>query len=259
MVYKVIDVSYHNGIIDWNKVKEDGVDGAIIRCGYGDNIAAQDDKQWRRNADECTRLGIPFGVYLYSYAKSSAQARSEAEHVLRLIKGYRLSYPVYCDLEEAGCEAYAVQNAIIFGDMIEQAGYWCGIYANNHWFNSVIKDKLDRFTKWIARYSSNKPDKACDMWQYTSSGRVDGVSGVVDINECYRNFPKETGSIPGINNHPAQKKDDVQEFLAYIASADVHRLASEVMAGKYGDGAVRKVVLGNRYEEVQAVVNRMNK
>ena len=108
---KVIDVSYHNGTIDWEKVKAAGVDGAILRCGYGDNIASQDDKQWKRNADECTRLGIPFGAYLYSYAKSTAQAKSEAEHALRLIKGYKLSYPVYYDLEEHGTESGAVERA----------------------------------------------------------------------------------------------------------------------------------------------------
>ena len=79
---RVIDVSEHQGTINWDAVKGH-IDGAILRCGYGDNIASQDDKQWKRNADECTRLGIPFGVYIYSYATSDAQAKSEAEHVLR--------------------------------------------------------------------------------------------------------------------------------------------------------------------------------
>ena len=73
MERKIIDVSYHNGTIDWNAVKVSGIEGAILRCGYGDDIVGQDDSQWFRNADECTRLGIPFGVYIYSYAKSEAQ------------------------------------------------------------------------------------------------------------------------------------------------------------------------------------------
>ena len=118
MTKKVIDVSHHNGTIDWESVKASGIDGAIIRCGFGSDIASQDDTQWERNADECTRLGIPFGVYLYSYATTDSMAKSEAEHVLRLIKGYKLSYPVYYDLEENGTESGAAERARIFCEAI---------------------------------------------------------------------------------------------------------------------------------------------
>jgi GH25 family lysozyme M1 (1,4-beta-N-acetylmuramidase) len=177
MERKIIDVSYHNGTIDWNAVKVSGIEGAILRCGYGDDIVGQDDSQWFRNADECTRLGIPFGVYIYSYAKSEAQSRSEAAHVLRLISGYKLSYPVYLDLEESGTESHAVAGAKIFCDIIEKAGYVVGIYANQNWFQNIIGNQLDRYTKWIARYSSNKPTVACDIWQHTSDGTVSGISG----------------------------------------------------------------------------------
>ena len=149
----IIDVSEHQGNINWDQVKSTGVEGVIIRCGYGDNIASQDDKQWKRNADECTRLGIPFGTYIYSYATSMAQAESEAQHVLRCVKGYKLSYPIYLDLEHAGTEAGAVERAKRFGDIIEADGYWCGIYANLSWWNNYLPG-LDRFTKWIAQYNS---------------------------------------------------------------------------------------------------------
>ena len=149
---RVIDVSEHQGFINWDVVKEH-IDGAILRCGYGDNIASQDDKQWKRNADECTRLGIPFGAYIYSYATSDAQARSEAEHVLRLVSGYKLSYPVYLDLEQAGTESGAIQRANIFGDIIEKAGYWCGVYANTNWWTNYLVG-LERFVKWVAQYNS---------------------------------------------------------------------------------------------------------
>ena len=83
-----IDVSSHQGEINWEAVKNSGIDFAIIRCGYGDDLTQYDDFYWKRNADECTRLGIPFGVYLYSYAASIGEAQSEASHVLRLIEGY---------------------------------------------------------------------------------------------------------------------------------------------------------------------------
>ena len=195
---KVIDVSYHNGTINWEAVKSSGVDGAIIRCGYGDNITSQDDKQWKRNADECMRLGIPFGVYIYSYAKSDAQAKSEAEHVLRLIKGYKLSYPVYYDLEESGTQSGVVGRAKIFCEAIEAAGYWAGIYCNKSWWDNYLYPLGDTYTKWIARYNNTLEMQRVDMWQYTSDESVSGISGRVDMNYCYRDFPSEiTGNTGG--------------------------------------------------------------
>ena len=195
---KIIDVSYHNGTINWEAVKSSGVDGAIIRCGYGDNITSQDDKQWKRNADECTRLGIPFGVYIYSYAKSDAQAKSEAEHVLRLIKGYKLSYPVYYDLEESGTQSGVVGRAKIFCEAIEAAGYWAGIYCNKSWWDNYLYPLGNTYTKWIARYNNTLGMEGVDMWQYTSDGSVSGISGRVDMNYCYRDFPSEiTGNTGG--------------------------------------------------------------
>ena len=228
----IIDVSEHQGNINWDQVKSTGVEGVIIRCGYGDNIASQDDKQWKRNADECTRLGIPFGVYIYSYATSMAQAESEAQHVLRCVKGYKLSYPIYLDLEHAGTEAGAVERAKRFGDIIEAAGYWCGIYANLNWWNNYLPG-LDRFTKWIAQYNSSCDyvGKNKDMWQYSSSGRVAGISENVDMNECYRDFPKE---IKGVSTKPSTPKPTP----APAPSAETHTVKSgETLSGiaaKYG-------------------------
>lgn len=205
---KVIDVSEHNGRIDWEEARKH-IDGVIIRCGYGMDQADQDDKYWKRNADECTRLGIPFGVYLYSYADTDVKSRSEAAHVLRLIKGYELSYPVYLDLEEEkdGTRRQAVRGAKIFADIVEDAGYQVGIYANENWYKTIIGRSLDKYTKWVAKYSSKAPDVPnVDIWQYTSSGRVPGLTGNggrVDVNHCYRDFVSEiTGS-----SAPAPKPD----------------------------------------------------
>lgn len=194
----LIDVSEHNGLINWNQAKKH-IDGAILRCGYGMDIPGQDDKQWARNVSECERLGIPYGVYLYSYADTADKARSEARHVLRLIKGRRLSYPVYYDLEESKIESAAVENAKIFGDIIEVAGYWCGVYYNRDWHERIIQGRLDRFTRWGAGYGTNdgraqtnyKPGFGEDIWQYSSAGSVPGISGKVDVNKCYRDFPSE--------------------------------------------------------------------
>lgn len=234
----LIDVSEHKGKIDWEKVKLQ-IDGAILRCGYGMDIQRQDDAQFKRNADECTRLGIPFGVYLYSYADSIEKAKSEAAHVLRLIKPYKLSYPVYYDLEEPGTQKGAVERANVFGDIIEKASYQCGVYANLNWWNNYLKG-LERFTKWVAQYNTKCDYKGSnlDMWQYTDSGKVDGIKGNVDMNECYRDFQAPA----------APKKKTVDE------------LAKEVMLGKWGNGTERVNRLTKEYgsSTAKAVQDRVN-
>lgn len=243
----LIDVSEHQGVIDWEKVMPH-IDGAILRCGYGSDYTDQDDSMFRRNADECTRLGIPFGVYLYSYAKTVRQAQSEADHVLRLIKGYKLSYPVYLDLEESGTADGAVERAHVFGDIIENAGYWCGIYANLYWWETILKKDLERFTKWVAQYYKVCEYKGTnlDIWQYTSKGNVPGIKGNVDMNECYRDLPGEIldGKTPTPAPAPAPEKT-------------VDELAQEVLAGVHGNGDARVASLGDKYDAVQDRVNEI--
>lgn len=202
----VIDVSYAQGKIQWEKVKP-YIDGAILRCGYGDNITSQDDSTYLYNVSECERLGIPYGVYLYSYADSRAHAISETEHILRLISGRKLSYPVYIDLED-----YSVRGSfnpewyIEMGEKIEAAGFWFGVYANKYWFTNVIGSSLDRFTKWVAQYNDTCTYRGTyDMWQYTSGGTVPGICGNVDCNTCYKDFP----SLISGNNHNDKPADNI--------------------------------------------------
>lgn len=195
MELKLIDVSVYQGNIDWKEAKKH-IDGVIIRCGYGSDNTDQDDKKFKQNIEACIKYDIPFGVYLYSYAKSIEKAKSEAAHVIRLLKPYKdkISYPVYYDLEEAGTEQGAVERALVFGEIIESEGYWCGIYANQYWWRTYLKDGLDRYTKWVAKYSNEKPSGISgtyDMWQYSSRGSVPGIKDNVDMNICYRDFPEE--------------------------------------------------------------------
>jgi len=194
-VHRGIDVSHHQKTIDWDTAASH-IEFAILRCGYGDDIASQDDQQWKANADACTRLGIPFGVYIYSYALTDAQARSEANHVLRLIEGYDPALPIYLDLEDQSIlnscsKADILRHAQIFCDIIEDAGYEVGIYANYNWWTNYLTDSAyDQWSRWIARYASATGySKSYQMWQYTDSGSVPGISTSVDMNYWYGPLP----------------------------------------------------------------------
>lgn len=195
MVTHGIDVSRFQGIIDWEEVKNH-IDFAILRCGYGGDIASQDDPLFRRNADECTRLKIPFGVYLYSYATNEADARSEAQHVLRLVKDYKLAYPVYYDLEDNNTTGRQSNETIAniaktFADILEAEKYYVGMYASLYWFRTKLTSPIfDQYTKWIARYSDELDyDGDYGMWQYSATGRVMGIEGMVDLDYGYIDYP----------------------------------------------------------------------
>lgn len=185
-----VDVSEHQGQIDWGKVKADGIDYAILRCGYGDDFSYQDDKQWQRNVSECERLGIPYGVYLYSYATDVNMAQSEANHTLRLLRGHNLAYPVYLDMEDESTrgvdKATLGKIAKIFCDTLSGAGYKVGIYANLDWWTTKLTDPVFNnpdWSKWVAQYNATCDYIGdLDMWQYTSGGRVNGINGNADMD-----------------------------------------------------------------------------
>ncbi len=212
---KGIDVSYIQKQIDWETVVGTDVSFAIIRCGYGNNVVSQDDGWWKYNADECTRLGIPFGVYIYSYALNTDEARSEAEHVLRLVEGYNLSLPIYLDLEDEKYTGSLSNEEIadiaeVFCETIEAAGYEAGIYANLTWFRNRLTDwRFTKWTRWIAQYNFECDyEKNYSMWQCTSSGVVDGIDGFVDLNFTMNVTPKEPEVAP-----PEQQ---VQDFITRL-------------------------------------------
>ena len=187
---KGVDVSEWQGIINWEKVKADGIDFAILRVGYRRTLPMV-DKQWLRNVAECERLGIPYGVYIYSYGKTVEDAQREADHIIAQLKnGNHLPvYPVYFDLEESSMASAANrellgQMAEAFCDKVEAAGYRAGIYANLNWFNNYLTDPVfDSWTRWVAQYNvCCDYKKPYDMWQCTSQGSVDGIVGNVDLD-----------------------------------------------------------------------------
>ena len=205
-----IDVSEHNGTINWQSVKDAGIDFAILRVGFaGDTSGGRLDNYFKRNVSECERLGIPYGVYLYSYARNEDEAQAEARLMLSALKGHSPTLPVYYDLEEQKTNADGSPKWTPFNDpsklasiaktfcgQIAAAGYKPGIYANVNWFKNYLTDPCFLSSGWSiwtaqswygGRYDEclgltpEAPAKY-DCWQYSFRGSVPGVSGDVDVN-----------------------------------------------------------------------------
>ena len=186
-----IDVSYHQGTIDWEKVKNSGqVDFAIIRCGIGMDQTNQDDTQWENNTSECERLGIPYGTFLYSYADTVEKARSEAQHVIRLVQGKNLTYPIYYDMEDNSVmnkidTQTAEQIAQTFLNTLEANGYKnVAVYSSKSLFETKLTaDIFNRYPRWVAHYNDTCGYQGSyHMWQYTNKGQIDGITGNVDLD-----------------------------------------------------------------------------
>lgn len=186
-----IDVSKHQGVINWSKVK---TDFAILRAGFG-RYAYQKDPQFERNYAGAKAAGIPVGAYWYSYARSAEEAREEAKACLQVLKGKQFEFPIYFDIEDStqGNLGTAVLTAMCeaFCDTLEKAGYFAGVYASTYWFTNKLDHArlASKYTIWLADYRAgyNKTLKR-DMHQYTSKGHVDGIAGRVDMNTCNRDF-----------------------------------------------------------------------
>ncbi|MCQ2546785.1 MAG: hypothetical protein MJ161_04465 [Clostridia bacterium] len=211
---KGIDVSVWQGRssglrskIDWAKVRSDvkdkGVyDFVIIRCGYGKNTTSRDDSEFSYNVSNCEKYGIPYGVYLYSYAQNKTEAKSEAAHALRLLKGHYPDFPVYYDLEDSSIlratgssKSRITDFAKIFCSRLDNNGYRAGIYASLSWFNSYIdKSRLTAYDLWVAQWPGKTQKygngSAYSLWQCSSSGSVSGIYGKVDINLMVRPYSK---------------------------------------------------------------------
>lgn len=178
-----IDVSEHNGSIDWISVKNDGVDYALIRCGFGRNIESQDDKYFHINMEGALNAGIKVGIFFYSYADCGDEAAEEAEHCLRLINGYKdkLSLPVFYDLEEDENIANVYDIYTMFEAILKEAGYNVGCYANQYWFDNYLKPVPMDYA-WVAKWGGDQPCWGEDIWQFTDKGHCAGVEGNVDCD-----------------------------------------------------------------------------
>lgn len=259
--YKGIDVSKHNGVIDWEKVKNSGVDFAIIRCGYGMDDPGQDDERWLDNVQGCLSNDIPFGVYLYSYATNTTRASREADHALKLLDEAgldpsSLGYPVFFDMEDAstiGTDHAAI--ATTFCNKIEAAGYKAGVYSSTSWFNNRLTDPcFNNWTKWVAEWNASSGltydgvsnfSEGNGLWQFSDYGSVPGISGACDLNYTYM----DPLNIPSVED---EYKEPSEPYETPIPNGDylINTLLStkkvvDIQSGSKDDGANAQLYKSN--------------
>ena len=192
-----IDVSKWNGDIDWDKVKADGIEFVMIRCGYRGSVtgALVEDPNFMKNIRGAKAAGLKVGIYFFTQATNEIEAVEEASMVIALCDGYEIDYPVVIDTEGAGgngrADALDVDTRTnvckAFCETIVNAGYEAGVYASRSWYNqNITVSELDEYKIWLAEYRSTPLYSGYyDMWQYTSKGSVDGIEGNVDLNISY--------------------------------------------------------------------------
>ena len=241
------DVSEHQGKIDWTRLYGK-IPGAIIRIGYGNNVESQDDLYALYNMKECKRLGIPFDAYIYSHANTVSMIRSEIEHTKRMCKGFSPNR-YWLDLEERSNKAFWNTAA---KEWKKAFGKKAGVYSWQWCFEQHVKGA--DIMKWVCAYGRNtgtpdkgyKPTIPMEMWQFTSKGRLSGISGNVDLSECYIDF---AGAKP-IEIKPARrvvtKKEVATLIMRHLCTHNKHGYTQD-MQGRQGTGTETIDIYGKKY------------
>ena len=196
MAIKGIDVSAWQGIIDWKAVKAAGIQFAIIKAGGSDDGIYTDSK-FERNYEQCKAYGIPVGAYYFIGPSciTKADGEADAERFVKLLKGKQFEYPVYVDIEpplKPANRKYNTDAVIAFCEYMEKAGYYTGVYGSTYsTFQSLVDDsRLTSYAHWVAQYANSCTYwNSYGIWQYTSDGWVNGISGRCDMNYCYVDYP----------------------------------------------------------------------
>ena len=202
-----IDISKYQTNVDYSKLKAQGIEFAIIRCGYGKN-EHQKDELFETHYKGLKEAGIKVGAYLYSYCNEVGNAILEAENCLKFIQGKSFELPIFYDLEDKKVAPLGKENitqiAKIFCNRIQEAGFTAGIYANLNWFKNYLNiNELTGFNIWLAEWDkkSHTANFKVDFWQYTSKGKIDGISGNVDMNYDLReNKDNSTENVENVEN-----------------------------------------------------------
>ena len=254
-MFKGIDVSDNQGTIEWSQVRQSGIQFAILRSVRGSGKA---DYQFENNLAGCRNNGIAAGVYKYSYATTIADAIREAREVITLLNGRKLECKVWFDMED-NCQRILSKAALTeiagaFRDVIVNAGYEFGIYCNQDWYNNVLDvEELCKICSnwWIARYGTNN-GQAQDKyrpsvhnmtgWQYTSCGKVSGISGNVDMDEYYEDFILQASETTAASKYRVGQK--VRFSTCYKASTDPVSEAIKAENMIRNTGTITRIVKG---------------
>lgn len=249
-----IDVSHHNGRIDWQAVARDNKKFAIMKCQY-EAQSHRKDETFEYNYEEAGKYGIARGVYIYIARASIADPVNDAQSLLKHLNGRKLEYGIWLDLEDKSLGSYNKSFirdlAYKYSDIFVKAGYYCGIYCNKDWYNRLIHNDLKQsFDFWIARYprtdlgiynknSNLKPSSDIAVaWQYSSKGNVAGIKTRTDLNVDY---------------------DGVVNLIAKTPhKRSVEEIAQEVIDGKWGNGTKRKQMLKMAGYNPQVIQDKVN-
>lgn len=255
MKVKGVDLSHHNGNVNFENLKKAGIEFAILRCGVGQDRTSQDDKQFKANIEKCKKFNIPFGVYLYSYANTIEKAKSESKHVLRLLKGLKVPYGVWYDVEDKihpTDKKLLTDIVVTFCETIKKAGYHIGIYASRHWMNTRFDNRIDQYDKWVAEWSDRCTySKPFGIWQFTDNLVIGGKK--FDGNYAYKDYPKLTGTSETITSEAPKKSEPAKKKKSTDA------MAIEVINGKWGNGSERKRKLTQAGYTFSTIQKRVDK
>lgn len=248
MAIKGIDVSEFQGNINWNKVKADGIEFAILKLGnIYDYDANYKDSKFDTNYKNARANGIKIGAYIYNYCNTIDTLKKGLEWAIKKLEGKELDLPFYLDMEDKDIQGETKETLTNqcneFAKYVKSKGYQAGVYANVNWLkNELNPSDFDKdISVWVAQYEVSKPQiDNPDIWQYTSDGKINGVSGRCDVNYLYNEeIIKESGA------DTTDKKT-------------IDELAQEVIDGKWGDGEDRKTKLEKAGYDYNAVQDRVN-
>lgn len=251
---KGIDVSSWQGDIDFKRVKKSGIKFVIIRAGFGTNAAP--DKYFERNYAGARAAGLKIGAYWYSYAESGSGALDEARTCMNVIGGKKFELPIFYDIEEQSQFVRGVDFcsnlARTFCDALEENEWFAGLYTSRyplqHYFSREV---ASRYAVWVAEYNPTLNYRGnYGIWQYSSTGSVDGINGAVDLDYCYVDYPKiiKAAGLNGYSDNAPPPEKTIEE------------IAREVIRGEWGNGDERYRRLteaGYDYYLVQRRVNEI--
>lgn len=261
MEYKVIDVSTWQKNIDWQKVKNDGIQAVIARSSFGRAANGQKDNRFEEHYKGAKAVGLPVGAYHYSYAKNIQEAKEEADFFLDCVKGKTFEYPVAFDIEESSQAALGkkvVTDIIIaFCEKVEAAGYYVMVYTNLNWLTNYIDtSRISKYDTWLAQWASQPTYKGFfGIWQYTSKGSVNGISGDVDMNISYKNYPEiiKSAGLNGFGKEeqkPAEPQKPSYPVFEKGAKVRVNKGAKD-----YNGGSLAPFVYSTEYTVLEPQVN----